>query len=149
MYLITNLNFTWQCEEAFQFYAHCLGAELGEINRYGEMPSDPEHPLDPKYLDQIMHISVVKNGQAILMGADLIPMMMQDKKFTVGNNMGICIVADSRLEADTMFDALAVWGTVTLPMEDQFWGDYFGSCDDKYWIDWMISYTDPKSSEAK
>ena len=57
-----------------------------------------------------------------------------------GNNNYISIFPESREEADRLFAALADGGEVEMPMEDQFWGDYFGSLKDKFGIHWMINY---------
>jgi PhnB protein len=26
-----------------------------------------------------------------------------------------------------------------MPMQDMFWGDYFGSCVDKFGVQWMVN----------
>ncbi|WP_372474315.1 VOC family protein [Capnocytophaga sp. ARDL2] len=31
-------------------------------------------------------------------------------------------------------------GTVTMSMENTFWGEYFGMCTDAFGINWMMSY---------
>ena len=60
-----------------------------------------------------------------------------------GNNFSISVHPDSRQDADRIFNALAEGGTVTMPMADQFWGDYFGSVTDRFGINWMVNYNDP------
>lgn len=137
MKLISNINFTGKCEEAFNFYAQALGWELSEFNRYSAMPSDPNQPLPEEYKDQIMHVSISKGGEMILMWADIIP-GMAPYGFVVGTNLEICIMTDTKEEADKVFANLSEGGRVSMPMEDQFWGDYFWSCSDKYGIGWMI-----------
>ena len=57
-----------------------------------------------------------------------------------GTNVHIMIRPDSREEADTLFKRLSEGGSVDMPMQDMFWGDYFGSFSDKFGIKWMISY---------
>jgi PhnB protein len=65
-------------------------------------------------------------------------------KVVFGNNIHLQIYADSKAEADQLFASLSDGGKVTMPISDQFWGDYFGSLIDKFGINWMISYTVPK-----
>jgi PhnB protein len=67
MQFITNLNFNGKCEEAFTFYAEALQAKIDGFSRYKEMPADPASPLDPEFAEQIMHVSLSKDGSYILM----------------------------------------------------------------------------------
>ena len=32
-----------------------------------------------------------------------------------------------------------------MPLQDMFWGAYFGSCTDRFGINWMIHYHLPES----
>lgn len=137
MQLVTNLNFNGNCEEAFNFYANALQWELSEISRYSAMPTDESRSLPEEMSHQVMHVSLSKNGTMILMGAD---MMCGDfsPEYIVGTNMEVCIMADTKQEADTYFANLGQGGKIVMPMEDQFWGDYFGSVEDTYKVRWMI-----------
>jgi PhnB protein len=58
-----------------------------------------------------------------------------------GNNFSISVHPASRQEADRIFNGLGEGGTVTMPMADQFWGDYFGGLTDRFGINWMVNYT--------
>jgi PhnB protein len=53
------------------------------------------------------------------------------------------ISAESREEADKLFNGLSVGGSVEFPMGDSPWGSYFGMLRDKYGIEWMVNF-DPK-----
>lgn len=44
-----------------------------------------------------------------------------------------------------MFNALSEGGTVTMPLGDMFWGAYFGSCIDKFGVNWMVNHETPSS----
>jgi PhnB protein len=57
-----------------------------------------------------------------------------------GNNFSISITADSRAQADHFFKNLSERGRVNMPMEQTFWGSYFGMCTDQFEINWMISF---------
>jgi PhnB protein len=56
-----------------------------------------------------------------------------------GGNISMSIGLDDKKEADRIFNALAEGGTVDMPMQDMFWGAYFGQLTDKYGVDWMIN----------
>ena len=57
-----------------------------------------------------------------------------------GNNVSISVHPDSRAEADRVFAALSAGGSVEMPIEDAPWGDYYGSCQDKFGTRWMVNY---------
>ncbi|MBA4146128.1 MAG: hypothetical protein C0523_10210, partial [Cytophaga sp.] len=74
----------------------------------------------------------------VLMGTDA----PEEMGFTVtrGNNMYISIEPESREEAKRIFDALAEGGNISMPLQDMFWGAYFGSFTDRYGINWMVNF---------
>ena len=59
-----------------------------------------------------------------------------------GNNFSISINADSKEEADRLFNGLSAGGKVTMPLANTFWGDYFGMLEDKFGINWMMSWNE-------
>lgn len=128
------LNFDGKCEEAFNFYKSIFGGEFTYFSRMGDM-EDMEVPDIDKKL--VMHVSL-PIGQEVLMGSD-VPSSMKSK-FNMGNNNYISLSSESREEADKLFKELSANGEVEMPMQETFWGDYFGSFVDKYGISWMISY---------
>jgi PhnB protein len=128
------LNFDGTCEEAFNFYKTVFGGEFTYFSKMGEIEG-MEASEDDKNL--IMHVSL-PIGKDVLMGSDA-PTSMKSQ-FKSGNNNYICISPDSKEEADRLFKELSVDGEIEMPMEDMFWGDYFGSFKDKYGVCWMINY---------
>lgn len=93
--------------------------------------------LSEEEKNRVMHIAL-RVGNDLLMASDIIPSM--GHKLIVGNNNYISLFPDSREDADRIFNALSEGGVVEMPMEDQFWGDYFGSFVDKFGVNWMINY---------
>ncbi len=133
------LNFDGNAEEAFYFYKSVFGGEfLGQgIMRMGDVPGVEELKISEEEKQRVMHVSLrLDNGQ-YLMASDILPSM--GHKLNVGNNNYISIFAESREEADRLFAGLSAGGEVEMPMQDQFWGDYFGSLKDKYSVCWMIN----------
>jgi PhnB protein len=47
---------------------------------------------------------------------------------------------DSKQRADELFESLSKGGIATMPMNQTFWGDYFGMLTDQFGVNWMISY---------
>jgi len=137
----TYLNFPGNTEEAFNFYRSVFGGEFSGkgIQRFGDVPAVEGHPpMSEADKKLIIHIELPITGGHILMATDA-PASM-GFTLTTGNNMHISLEPESREEATRIFNALSAGGVVTMPLEDMFFGSYFGSCTDKYGINWMMNY---------
>ena len=134
-----HINFNGNCEEAFTFYQSVFGGEFATIIRFKDMAS-PEFPIAEKEENMIMHIAL-PIGSNVLMGND-VPEFM-GKVNENEHRSKISIGAESREEADRLFNGLSVGGAVEVPIADSPWGSYFGMFRDKYGIEWMVDY-DPK-----
>jgi PhnB protein len=137
----TYLNFNRKTEEAFNFYKSIFGGDFGNdgIARYRDMPpSDDMPPIPEADLDLIIHIELSILGGHVLMGSDAPDTM----GFTVnhGNSVNLNLEPDSKEEAERLFNGLSEGGRITMPLQDMFWGAYFGSCTDKYGINWMVNW---------
>ena len=128
------LNFNGNTEEAFNFYKSVFGGEFATIMRFGDTPGCENMPETEK--NGIMHIALPM-GSSILMGTD-VPKSMEQVKF--GTNSSITIDAESREEAKRLFDGLAAGGKIGMPMDDMFWGAYYGMLTDKFGVQWMINF---------
>ncbi|TAN13216.1 MAG: VOC family protein [Chitinophagaceae bacterium] len=135
------LNFDGQAEEAFNFYKSVFGGEfMGTgIMHMKDTPGAGEMNLSEEEKNRVMHVSLPLGNGQVLMASDIVPSM--GHKLTVGNNNYICLSTSSREESDRIFNALSKDGVVEMPMQDQFWGDYYGSFKDKFGVCWMISYS--------
>jgi PhnB protein len=135
----TYLNFPRNTEEAFNFYKSVFGGEfVGGISRFRDIPpSEKTPPLPEEDKDLVMHIALpILNGH-VLMGTDAPESM--GFKVTFGNNVYISLHPDTREETRRLFKALSNGGKVEMELQDQFWGDYYGSCKDKYGVQWMFN----------
>jgi PhnB protein len=61
-----------------------------------------------------------------------------------GNNVYINLEPDTRAETKRLFDALSAGGKVEQELQDMFWGDYYGSCNDKFGVKWMFNCAEKK-----
>ena len=135
------LNFLGRTEEAFNFYKSVFGGEFVMLQRFKDVADLPgKEKMNEADLNKIMHVSLMI-GNEVLMGTDALE--SQGHKLNFGNNISLSLSLDSKEEADKLFHALQVGGSVALPMTDMFWGAYFGMVDDAYGLKWMISF-DPK-----
>lgn len=139
------LNFAGNCEEAFTFYKSVFGGEFPYVGRYKDMPpQEGMPPMTAELGEKIMHISLQISAETALMGSDAggewAPTLTQ------GNNFAVSINADSKEEADRLFNGLSAGGTVTMPLGMTFWESYFGMFTDKFGIGWMVSFEAPKTA---
>lgn len=136
----TYINTAGQTEEAFNFYKSVFKTEfVGGIHRFGEMPAqEGQPPVSEELKKMVLHVELPITGGHILMGTDA----PKEMGFTVtpGNNMHINLEPESRDEATRLFNELSAGGKVVMPIQDMFWGAYFGSFTDKYGINWMVNY---------
>ena len=66
--------------------------------------------------------------------------------FYRGNNFAISLDCNTIAEQQRFFDALGAGGTVTMALQDTFWGARFGMITDKFGIAWMFNYDKPKDA---
>lgn len=136
----TYLNFAGEAEAAGTFYKDVFGTEFdGEISRFGDLPPNEEMPpLPEEEKSWVMHLSVPILGDHKLMISD-VASSWGGGGLVKGNNVYISLTVDSRAEADRLFAALSEGGTVEMAMNEEFWGDYFGSFKDRFGVQWMVS----------
>lgn len=135
----TYLNFNGKTEEAFVFYRSVFGGEFnGGIHRFKDAPPAPgQPPLDAATGNMVIHVELALLGDHVLMGTDAPESM--GFKLVQGNNAHINLEPDTRAEAERLFNGLSAGGTVEMPLQDMFWGAYFGSFRDKFGTQWMVN----------
>lgn len=142
----TYLNFTNTTEEAFSYYKSVFGGEfVGGISRFGDIPPQKgTPPLTDADKNLVMHVELVITGGHHLMGTDA----PESMGFTVnvGNNVHINLEPDTKEEATRLFTALSDGGKVTMPLQDMFWGAYYGSCTDRFGVQWMVNVSNSQNT---
>ena len=134
-----HINFNGNAEEAFNFYKSVFGGSIAMIVRLKDL-SSPEFPVAEKDENLIMHIAL-PIGKNVLMGNDVPESMGRVNENE--NRSKISISAESREEADKLFNGLSAGGNIEVPIGDSPWGSYFGMFRDKFGIEWMVDF-DPK-----
>lgn len=134
------LNFNGTTEEAFNYYKSVFGGEFygNGIMRFGDVPpTEGMPPIPDADRNLVMHVSLPILDGFQLMGSDV----PESMGFSIrqGNNIYINLMPPTRSETRRIFNALAEGGSIEQELQDMFWGDYYGSCTDKFGIRWMFN----------
>ena len=141
--LVPYLNFLGNTEEAFNFYKSVFGGEFITFQRFSDVPNAADN-LPENEKNKIMHIAYKINDNITLMATDLLASMQQVLKS--GNQISLSLNVASKEEADKIFNGLSVGAQeIEMPIQDTFWGAYFGIWTDKFGVKWMINYDYPKN----
>jgi PhnB protein len=136
------IHFNGNAEEAFTFYKSVFGGEFAMISRFKDI-STPERPISENEANKIMHIALPIGKSSVLMGSDTPEFMGKHNENE--NRSKISISAESKEEADKLFNGLSAGGKIEMPIDNSPWGSYFGMFRDKYGIEWMVDF-DPRSN---
>ena len=133
-----HIHFNGNTEEAFEFYKSIFGGSFTRIVRFKDLLSMGIE-LPEKEHNKIMHITLPIGDTSVLMGSDVPDIL--GKVNENENRSKITISADSKEEADALFNGLSAGGNIEFPIDNSPWGSYFGALRDKYGIEWMIEFT--------
>lgn len=138
----TYLNFSRQTEAAFDFYRSVFGTEYAGagIMRHGDVPASACDGQTVAEADRalVMHVELPILGGHVLMGTDCPDSLGMPVRF--GNNSFINLEPDTRAQTEQLFARLAQGGQVTMPLQDMFWGGYFGTLVDRFGVQWMFNH---------
>jgi PhnB protein len=129
------INFNGNAEEAFTFYKSIFGGEFEPIVRFKDI-AGPDMEVAESEAQKIMRIALPIGAHTLLIGNDVPEFMgrVNEKE----NRSKIAVLADSKEEAETIFNRLQEAGEAEMPMSDGPWGTYFGMLRDKYGIEWIV-----------
>ena len=133
MKLIAYLLFDGTCADAMQFYADVFGGTLASMQRWSEMPPNPNHPIADEHKNRVMHARMDAKAFS-LMASDGMPGNEQK-----GGNISLSLNMEDVPEGERLFNVLSSGGAVETPLTDMFWGAKFGQFTDKFGIDWMFN----------
>ncbi|MFL9482841.1 VOC family protein [Chitinophagaceae bacterium LWZ2-11] len=130
MQLIPYVHFNGNCEEALNTYRDIFDGTYDQINRFASAP----FPTPDDYKDKVMHVQLSFAGNSIMM-SDTMP----DNKIEYGNGIVLSVGLTDVEKTKTIFTKLSEGGAVTMPLEKQFWGAWFGQLTDRFGIRWMFN----------
>lgn len=131
-----HINFNGNAEEAFTFYKSVFGGDFAKLIRFKDLEI-PEFNFGDHEANKIMHIAL-PIGPNVLLGNDVPEFMGRTNENE--HRSKIAIGAESREEADRLFNGLSVGGHVEFPIGESPWGSYFGMFRDRYGIEWMVNF---------
>ena len=131
------IHFNGNAEEAFTFYKSVFGGEFAKVIRFKDLASSG-FPVAEKEENKIMHIALPIGKGSMLMANDVPEAMGRTNENE--NRSKIVISAESKEEADKLFNGLSAGGQIEGPIGDAPWGSYFGCFRDKYGIEWIVEF---------
>jgi len=131
MQLNPYLHFNGQCEEAFNFYAQCLGGKIEFMMPHAGTPAEKHVPAE--WRNKILHARLAV-GDQILLGSDGPPETYEKPK-----GFSVSLSLTDPAEAERIFQTLSEKGKVRMALEKTFWAALFGMLVDQFGIPWMIN----------
>ncbi|MEV0948649.1 VOC family protein [Rhodococcus sp. NPDC049939] len=128
------ISFAGNARQAMEFYQGVFGGNLS-VTTFGEFGVP-----DAESADKIMHAMLESENGFTLMGADTPPAVEHNP----GTNISVSLSGDDADELRGYWVELSRYGTVTVPLEKQMWGDDFGACIDQFGISWMVNIAQPE-----
>ena len=125
------LVFNGRCQEAFTFYAECLGGKIEAMLPHAGTPAEGHVPAE--WREKIMHARL-SVGEDVIMGSDAPPGHFEQPK-----GFSVTIQLTDPAKADRIFQRLSEGATVTMPIQQTFWASRFGMLVDRFGTPWMVN----------
>jgi PhnB protein len=125
----TYLYFNGRCEEALEFYAGALGAEVLYVMRHKDGPPK----LIPPGGEELIFHSTLRIGDTLISLSD----DMRSERGPFGG-FAILLHAGNDQEAERLFAKLADQGTVQMRMASVPWASSYGIVRDRFGIVWKV-----------
>jgi PhnB protein len=129
MKLYPYLYFAGNAEEVLNFYRDTLGGEITMLSRYGDSP------MQADWKQKIMHSRLAFDGN-MLMISDA----FKGQPANTEGNVQLSVEVESMERINEVFPKMAEGGTITMELQDMFWGARFGMMKDKFGITWMFNH---------
>lgn len=136
--IIPYIMLNGRAEEAMNFYAKALNGSVLNKSTYGESGQ----PTSDSMKDKIMH-AAIQSGNMMIMFSDCPP----EQASVNGSSVQLSINFTDEATINKTFEILAEGASITMPLQDTFWGARFGMLTDKFGIHWMFNYDkEPKEN---
>lgn len=133
--IIPYLNFNGNAREALGFYEQALSGKTVQFGTFGEA----NMAQDESMKDKVLH-AVFEAGSLKFMVSDCPPGVSVNS----GDQVSLSLNFTDAESIEKVFAALSEGGTITMPLQDTFWGARFGMTKDQFGIHWMFNYDKPQ-----
>ncbi|MFG6147399.1 VOC family protein [Halobacillus sp. B23F22_1] len=140
MSLNPYLIFDGNTREAVHFYEKTLDGKVVGIMTFGDMPSDPDHPLPEEMKDRVMHAHL-KVGDSDLMFSDTFEGMPHQP----GDTIQLAIHPEGEERAREIFGALENGGQIVMPLQQTDWSPLYGIVKDKFGVTFQVNVPEDQS----
>ncbi len=130
------LYFNGTTQQAMEFYQTCFGGQLN-IMRVGDSPMATQMPSNMH--QRVLHATLV-NDRFTIMASD----WMEPGSPVLGNNVRLGLVYENDAEIHALFDALSAAGSITHPLQQEFFGT-MGELVDQFGVYWMLQMDPPRA----
>lgn len=127
------LMFNRECSEAFNLYEKAFYGEIVSLQKYGDMPANPDFPIADEDKELVLHAQLKLTDTGYIMGAD------SRKELSAGDQVSISVELDSEERAWYAWNLLKDGGTVNMELQPTFFSKLHGSVKDKYGVTWMFT----------
>jgi PhnB protein len=131
------INFNGNAEEAFTFYRSVFGGEFTKVIRFKDL-AGMDFQVPENEANKLMHIALPIGKQNVLIANDVPEFMGRVNESE--NRSKIAVAAESREEANKIFNGLSAGGDIEGSIGDSPWGTYAGMFRDKYGIEWIVEF---------
>lgn len=128
------LMFNGNCAEAIDLYERAFGFKA-RVMRYSDAPPSEGYQPAPGTENFVMHACLTDRNDYTVFLADMPP----DNPSTFGNGMSVSMELDSEDAVKSAFDILKEGGKVTMELQQTFWSKCYGSLEDRFGVNWMLS----------
>nr|WP_315393967.1 VOC family protein [uncultured Duganella sp.] len=130
MSLSFHIDYNGECEEAFNFYAACLGGSIGTMLRVADSPIPASTTRPARH---IVHANIRIDGVE-LAGADV-----EDRHYKRPAGFYVLLGVDSDDKVDAYFSALQPHGQVILAPQLTFWSSRYAIVIDRFGVPWKLN----------
>ena len=127
------LMFERECADAFALYQKAFDGEIIAMQKYGDMPPNPEFPVAESDKELLLHAELKLTETGYIMGSD------GKKSYSDSEKVCISVEIDSEERAKHAWNALKEAGTVVMELQPTFFSKLHGSVKDKYGVTWMFT----------
>ncbi|MBE6185450.1 MAG: VOC family protein [Bacillus sp. (in: Bacteria)] len=127
------LMFKRECAEAFKMYQEAFDGEMIAMQKYGDMPLNPEFPVAEDDKNLVLHAQLKLTESGSILGSD------GKRDYQDSGKVSISVELDSEDRAKKAWNILKDGGTIHMDLQPTFFAKLHGSVKDKYGVTWMFT----------